>query len=1725
MKKRRVLALLLALSLAVSTNGMTVFATEAGELTAPVVSPVEETTEDVQDEAEDDADDEQDIDSEETDENKESGGDSTEDQTGTDDDGSNAGEDSDVDGEEVSDEQNPDVEDEADEIVSENELPDEEEPEEEESEELPEVIKHEVRMMTFTDDTGLKITYDATEAEENGEKVAIADGVLTKVTNGLEGVIDLRDKEFTEIAAGAFRSQTKITYIMLPKSVTTIGAGAFEDCSALKGISIPSRLTAVQDDTFKGCVALTQLALPNSVETIGAGAFQGDSRLFMVHMVGADYSKLTSIGDSAFEGCTSLELFCSDATYNLPKSLKSIGERAFFGCRSISSIIMGDEIETLGKAVYQNCSGIKEILISSKVAVIPENAFANCTALADIKFSSVNKIKTTISGYAFSKCTRLGNVELTNKIELVRAYAFEGCTSLKRVVVKDDWTVLEANALPSSNADLCLIVGKESEARKYSSGGVRIIYSDDPNFAAGYYTYTAQLSGEGTNTNQISVKVTNEKSVSGQDINTIKNGNVYGVKDGTTCYVVINLGTLGSTVRVVSGSVKCNGEPIKSKDGFYTFTMPVGGAAIEVEFENKPSVETYITGDKDSIVGRLSADVNYDFQKNTGYLKVGQSTKFYLTNNYSGTEERIPVSKVKYKQSAYSASGVVSIAADGTVKALKKGTAMVEGTVKTKIGTLEESVTVSLSIVVEDTGIDHISMLLSAYDEDRLEARKDEKGGFIGVEVPTTKLADQKACTFQLTAVAFASEENDEPMEVPFTWATSDTKVAKLAKTSTTAATSVNTITVPTNNAGGGEATITVSAKDANGKKVSQKFIVTVMNYDPRLTVSKITINPKQVDGATKIGIISAYGKQIDTTKAIKVCDAKTGSEISGFHFTFDSKSDSVYTYEVTAIPGMKQITYNTKIKVELNDIAGTSEVPLTIVVKESLPNPTVSFDKKAPKINLFYANDGTVIQPIVSKLGDAVVSGYSLEPLTKEGDKGYKEEDALFLENFQIDPVTGAITQNAPKLAVYTSNKKPVISGYLVLKFKDYRADATKRYKITIPTQTTTPTYALDRTTDTFYQFFTTDQIIYLQLLDKKTKKPIEWDDSWDGTNVLTAETNSTCDAEPEIVGVDGKIDGVDKKVVNIKVTFTQGMRAGKLNMKLVNKKWAEGKSAKFTYTIKLDKNFRKLSLQKSTITLNANYPERAEKFKLVSNQRDTVFVADEVQKFIGQTNTNNLAQYGWLTVNCRGGEGEAAFNVGADEESRNRFSNEIKAGNYKYVYTYYDEITGKNKTVTLTIKVVKTEPTVTLKGSNVFNLQAFTTEGGVRKYVETAEMAVTVKNLPDNPKYIETPSTPDVSEGSGDEGGTTTPEGSGDSDNIGESGQGTTKPGGSDIGETEGIQTSRETAQLQNPEYYSFNDVKSFDSIEFTTKGFTDKDVNEYFDFKWIDGEKSTEGTIEISLKKDLPVKTYTLKMMPYYSNSTNETHPKKAVSFNVKICSNDITVKLTAKGKLNLLDRNSEHTEKNGIHYTPVFSNLKDTLDRVVLLDASDGRPSITQEDKISDLFEAWISPDEKSFYVVPKDDAVLNNNQNYELRVWIKTKDYTFLSNEGGIYPASTIKVKTAQILPKVKTDKSTVDLYLSSKDYSASFLVQKSDEKAIGKITDIAFGEKDDKANESFEIVGTKQEDGSLLVYLKLKNGVSYRCNSTNKIKMYIKFEGQGANTEGTAITMNVKINK
>lgn len=1740
MRKRRVLALLLALSLVVSGNGMTVLAEEQGA-DMPVLASQEEMTETDDKSQEGDTSDISEgtgtpAGEDTSNEEGKTGGDETPENPGTpvnpgendpsvpkEDDGEQGGDQiSTEDGEDGKQDEEPGTEEEPavdgqEPSVSENDVD-----ETEKTEEELEKKTGEVRMMSFTDDAGLRITFDANAAERNADQVIIdADGVLTGVKEGanVEGVVDLREKtEIIKIGENAFKGNTDITYVMLPNTVETLETGAFQECTKLKGISIPSRLKSVGSSTFAGCTALTQVALPNSVTSIGANAFQGDSRLFMVHMRSAAYSKLSTIGAYAFEGCSALEMFCSDEEYDLPDSLVTIGDNAFRGCVRIDEVDMGDGITQLGSGAYEGCTGIEKVTISGGLTKIPAYAFANCTGLMGIEFNTVDTSQMEIAGHAFADCRKLTSVDFPQRVSKIETDAFSGCTALLRVEIGLDSAVLENGAFPNENAGLCIVgTNYNCSAYRYAvdNGNLHYIATKGDATKYYYYTYTLKLTGPtGTDKDPIKVKVIRDDDAKATDINDIPVASdglepyKKGVKADTECRVVISWGKDNhwkDSIRLVPGSLKYNGKEVEYDKGRYHFAMPCGGATVTAEFENI-SVDDSIVGNKSTIEGRLSSDVDYDYGRNTAYMKVGQSAKFYLTNNYSGMATRIPTpsAKVKYKIASASSKGVVSIDQnEGTIKALKEGTATVRAEVSVKDGDL---VTVDVTIEVEKTGINHISVLLPDINrpEDirrKVEVEEDETG-ITGIFLPTR--AVENGYEIDIEATAFASEEDDEEMAVAFTWASSDTSVAKVKKSSTPAADSENEIIIP--RGADGEATITVSATGGDKKKVSRKFVVSVQNYAPRLDATKITVNPNQKVSTATIGIIDAYGKAIKSDQIIEAYEDKVnGAKVDGLQFVkIGEKKGPVTTYRVSASASRPEGTYKVKLKIVVSGYESTPfELPLTIVVKKSFPKPTVSFDKKAPKINLFLANDGTEIKPVIGKLGENdVISECWLEPLTEEGNTNY-DYDKRFTENFEIKKKGSdwVITQKSDNL-LNNKSGKPVLTGYLVMRFEGYDSRQTQKYKITIPTQTVAPSYVLDRTSDTFGTGFTTNQVVTLQLLDKKTKKPIAWEEGFSDTESIIDTDKTTFDfAEAKLTPVEQMVDGKKQTCVGIQVTVPANPmnKTGKLVLKVRNSKWAEGKNFTYTYNIKIDARSQAYSLKKATVTLNANCPERVETFEMVSNHRDEVISG--TQNFEPQSTARTEMDYNKLSVTCQDGQGRISLK---DLQGRDAG---IKPGNYKYVYGYMNT-EGKSQKVTLTVKVTRTAPAVTLKGTNAFNLAAKDGDS----YVETSEMTLTVKNLPDNPKYLETESPAN-------------PEQPDSEDNV-------------DV--TDGTTDSETPGKKPNEEFYRLDDQATIGSIKITTTKYEslNSKLGEYFDFQWIEDENGAGGKFKISLKQRMDTTTYSLQMTPTFSNKkdgkTNVITTVKPVGFKIKVYNSTInSVKFKAKGKINLLDRRFAetqsggfvYTEKNGILYTPTVANLNDTLKKVVLFDDYVHLGDYAEESRHSKLFEAHITEDKKSFYLVPKDDAELNNGKTYKVYVWLLMEHYKFGATMGdGIYSAP-IQVRTAEILPKVKTDLTTANLFMSSRNYEATFIVQRADDKAVGTIEGIEFGEKDEKAIESFEITSEKQLNGSLKVHLKLKKGVSYKCNSTNRIKMYIKFKGQGTNTAGTPITMSVKINK
>lgn len=112
-------------------------------------------------------------------------------------------------------------------------------------------------------------------------------------------------------------------------------------------------------------------------------AFQGSqytgdfSISYHVYYQNTEY-KVTSIGNSAFEGCIDM------TSISLPSSLENIGNGAFWQCSSLKSVYIPDGVTTIGEGAFHNCFNLVSVFIPSSVTSIGSSAFSNCNNLSQV---------------------------------------------------------------------------------------------------------------------------------------------------------------------------------------------------------------------------------------------------------------------------------------------------------------------------------------------------------------------------------------------------------------------------------------------------------------------------------------------------------------------------------------------------------------------------------------------------------------------------------------------------------------------------------------------------------------------------------------------------------------------------------------------------------------------------------------------------------------------------------------------------------------------------------------------------------------------------------------------------------------------------------------------------------------------------------------------------------------------------------------------------------------------------------------------------------------------------------------------------------------------------------------------------------------------------------------------------------------------------------------------
>ena len=143
---------------------------------------------------------------------------------------------------------------------------------------------------------------------------------------------------------------------------------------------------------------------------------------------------VTSIGKSAFEGCTGIKAI------TIPDSVTSIGDSAFSACTGITNITIPESVTSIGNKAFSGCEKIKNITIPAN-AKLGGDVFLNCSALENVVFCD----GTTEIGKNFENCYNLKNLNIPESVNYIAIDAFYG-SGLEKIVINNPKCVIEYSA-------------------------------------------------------------------------------------------------------------------------------------------------------------------------------------------------------------------------------------------------------------------------------------------------------------------------------------------------------------------------------------------------------------------------------------------------------------------------------------------------------------------------------------------------------------------------------------------------------------------------------------------------------------------------------------------------------------------------------------------------------------------------------------------------------------------------------------------------------------------------------------------------------------------------------------------------------------------------------------------------------------------------------------------------------------------------------------------------------------------------------------------------------------------------------------------------------------------------------------------------------------------------------------------------------------------------------
>ena len=244
---------------------------------------------------------------------------------------------------------------------------------------------------------------------------------------------------------------------------TLIAENAFYGCSSIKKLLITSEtIETMEANSLTGCSSIVNLTLPFVGNTDRA-----DSNAFLGYVFGA---KTYSDHQSSY--------IPSSLKYVIVMRGETVPENAFAYCKSISEIILPENLYQISKYAFYKCDGLTNVNFPSSLRYISEGAFYECSKLKNVTLPNG---LSTIGTKAFYNCSSFTSITVPDTVLSIGEAAFGGCNKVRSITLPFVGNYLSATEY---NSHFGYIFGIRD--KKYAHGSAATYHYYDSDY---FYNY------------------------------------------------------------------------------------------------------------------------------------------------------------------------------------------------------------------------------------------------------------------------------------------------------------------------------------------------------------------------------------------------------------------------------------------------------------------------------------------------------------------------------------------------------------------------------------------------------------------------------------------------------------------------------------------------------------------------------------------------------------------------------------------------------------------------------------------------------------------------------------------------------------------------------------------------------------------------------------------------------------------------------------------------------------------------------------------------------------------------------------------------------------------------------------------------------------------------------------------------------------------------------------